>query len=185
MRVPRAHVYDVFLVAALICALPAATAPAADSVRAVVSVEPVGLLLLGPTLEAEVAAGERAGIVAGVQQMDLGLLANAMSDEEGYPLHRATLYVAGLRFYRDTGTRLTGFYAGPRFEIGPVSAGDRYNAYAAFLMADLGYRRMLGARWCGAASLQGGIAAAWEGREIAYSYYYPIGQAGLSLGYAF
>lgn len=106
-----------------------------DYPRAVLSIDPVGFITLGPSINAEVALGKAAGLSGGLRFPNLGVVTKAI-----YPdMEMSTLFRAGIRFYTSPVQNLQGFCIGPGIEFGQTNyENSSYQVVAPGL--ELGYK---------------------------------------------
>ena len=83
----------------------------------ILSVDPVGFLTLGPSVNGEIAFSDNFSLAAGYRQGNLGLLTGALFPDV------ESVWTVGLtlKYHFNNGERFTGFFFGPAVEIGKSS----------------------------------------------------------------
>lgn len=105
--------------------------------KSILTVNPLGFLQLGPTVEFEWLASPTVGIDVGLRSPTLGLLAHLIDPELGLSL----LGIGSVRFHTDS-RRPLGWWLGPRAEAGKSSSGGTmYDAWGGGI--EFGHSRRL------------------------------------------
>jgi hypothetical protein len=86
----------------------------------IVTVNPLGLLQFGPTLEAEFSMGRSAAFAAGARLVNAGLISHSLDSEIGF----SWTAMASVRLYTNADRKPAGWYIAPRVEFGTSRSAD-------------------------------------------------------------
>jgi hypothetical protein len=123
-------------VALCVSALSLASAQATTGGNTIFTVNPLGLLQFGPTVEFEKFTTPEVGLAAGLRIPSVGLLSHVIDPD----IEFAWLLMGQVRFHGDA-RRPKGWWWGPRAEVGKsTSAGTQYNLIGGGL--EVGHNRI-------------------------------------------
>lgn len=101
-----------------------------------ISIDPVGFITLGPSINVEPAIGKNIGINTGLRLHNLGLIASSLygSMKMSYLIHFS------IKYYIKPSQKIDGFFLGPGLEYGRsnYTSGSKYNVRA--FGGGLGYK---------------------------------------------
>ena len=111
--------------------LPRNTFPQADDkqANACISIDPMGFITFGPSMNAEIGLGKRIGFQAGFRILNWGLFTDLILNEAGnfYPDMQMSWTVnLEAKFYLKPREKMQGFYLGPKFDFGKSTYKDEW-----------------------------------------------------------
>ena len=96
----------------------------------VLSIDPLGFITFGPSLNAEIALGKYIGLQTGFRILNLGLCTHLILNEteDFFPDMKMSWTVnIETKFYIKPKEKLTGFYLGPKFDYGKSIYKDEFD----------------------------------------------------------